>query len=798
MLNVVHSRRWLGILGFTLLLPCFSVSAQSLIPQLTRIDETEADIRLDGFVDEAVWQDLPVIDGMKVINPDTLADTPYDTHIRMFYTEQGIYVGVINYQPPGTLVARMTSRDTQLNRDGFVVSIDPSGEGLYGFMLRINLGDSMTDASLLPERRFNMQWDGSWNGRTQALDDGWSVEYFIPWSMMPLPQAGDVRQIGFYFERQVGHLGGEAWSNPALPRTVNEYMSAFDQYQLRDIEPRRQLTFYPFTSSIFDGVKHEVDSKVGTDIYWRPTTNSLLSATLNPDFGTVESDDVVVNLTAFETFFREKRTFFLEGQDIFNTSPRTSGRGGPGGPITMLNTRRISGAPDFNLPGGVDFIPTDLSAPTDLLGAVKLTGQVGNWRYGTLFASEDDSEVRGTDANGNRVVAQAIGRDFTIARLLYEDTSGGGRRSIGWMGTDISHPDIDATVNGVDMHYFSADNRVVVDAQLLHSDVDGITGAGGFADFSYRPQRGISHTLRATYIDDKLNINDLGFLTRNDQVNLDYSWSWNQSDIPGLRSRSTSIFTANQWNTDGRPVRLGIFWNRGYTYLNSNEFRYSFSVFPERVDDRLGRGTGDFQVPLRGGANFSYSTDVTQALSYSARISFDQDDLGPARIQTSAGITWRPDDQFSFALNLNYEDREALLVHRGEGNYISYESHQWSPRLETNYFITAKQQLRISLQWIALKAFEDRHWKVNPDKLQALQPVIDPGGADANFTINRLTFQARYRWEIAPLSDLFLVYTRGNNLPFDQVDEFSGLFQRAWNTPIVDSVAVKLRYRFGS
>jgi hypothetical protein len=281
-------------------------------------------------------------------------------------------------------------------------------------------------------------------------------------------------------------------------------------------------------------------------------------------------------------------------------------------------------------------------------------------------------------------------------------------------------------------------------------------------------------------------------------MSLEYSWSWNQSDIPGLRSRSTSIFTANQWNTDGRPVRLGVFWNRTYTYLNSNEFRYSFSVFPEQVDDRLGRGTGDFQVPLRGAANFSYNTDVTQALSYSARISFDQDDLGSSRSSAAAGITWRPNDRFSFALNLRYEDREALLVHRGEGNYISYESHQWSPRLETNYFITAKQQFRISLQWIALKAFEDRYWKVDPGKLGALQPVLDPAAANANFAINRLTFQARYRWEIPPLSDLFLVYTRGNSLPSNQFDEFSGLVRRAWNTPIVDSVAVKLRYRFGS
>lgn len=798
MLKVLICRLSASLVSTALLVAAIPAAAQNLMPQLSRIDETEANITLDGFVDEAVWQDLPVIDGMKVINPDTLADAPYETHVRIFYTERGIYVGAINYQPEGSLVARMTSRDTQLDRDGFVVGIDSSGEGLYGFFLRINLGDSMTDASLLPERRMNMQWDGSWNGRTQALEDGWSVEYFIPWSMMPLPKAGDTRQIGFYLERQVGHLGGEAWSNPPLPRTVNQYISAFTRYELRDIEPRRQLTFYPFASTVFDGVKHEVDSKVGTDIYWRPTTNSLLSATINPDFGTVESDDVVVNLTAFETFFPEKRTFFLEGQDVFNTSPRTSGRGGPGGPITMLNTRRIGGAPDYGLPDDVDFIPTDLSDPTDLLGAVKLTGQAGNWQYGTLFASEDDSEVTGVDQFGNEVEAYATGRDFAVARLLYEDTDGGGRRSIGWMGTDISHPDIDATVNGIDMHYFSADNKLVVDGQLLHSDVDGVTGAGGFADISFRPVRGISHTVRATYLDDTLDINDMGFLVRNDQMNLDYSWFKNESDIPELRERSTSIFVSNQWNTDGDPVRLGVFWNRDYTFLSNNSFDYSLRVFPERVDDRLGRGTGDFKVPLRFGARTGYKTDVTQAISWNVGLELNQDELGPARARSSAGITWRPDDRFSFDLSLSYEDREALLVHTGDGNYTSYESHQWAPRLEMNYFITAKQQIRISTQWIALKAFDDRYWQVNPDDLDFLQPIDDPVGADNDFVINRLTFQARYRWEIAPLSDLFLVYTRGNNLPVNEFDEFPGLFQRAWNSPIVDSVAFKLRYRFGS
>lgn len=779
-----------------------AAAASDALPRLTRIDEADAGVRLDGFVDEAVWRDLPVIDGMRVIDPDTLAETPYETRIRMFYTERGIYVGAVNRQPPGTLVARMTSRDVRLDRDGFVVGIDASGEGLYGYFLRINLGDSMTDGSVLPERRLNMQWDGPWNGRTQALEDGWSVEYFIPWSMMPLPRADGTRRIGFYFERQVGHLGGEAWSNPPLPRTVNQYLSAFERYELRDIEPRRQLTYYPFATAVFDGIRHELEAKIGSDIYWRPTTNTLLSATVNPDFGTVESDDVVVNLTAFETFFPEKRVFFLEGQDIFNTTPRAGGgnfRGrGPGGPVSLLNTRRIGGAADYDVPEGAEVVATDLSRPTELLGAAKLTGQTGNWRYGALFAAEDDPEISGALDDGTVVGIRATGRDFAVARLLYEDTSGGGRRSVGWMGTDVSHPGVDATVQAVDWHYFSNDSRWVVDGSAMFSDVDGARGAGVFADVGFRPRRGVNHMLRATYMDDELEINDLGFLSRNDQMNLDYSLFVSRSDVPGLRERTTSVFVTNQWNTAGRPVRLGLFWNRGYTFENFSSLDFSFRHFPPRVDDRLGGGTGDFRIPARWGFNAGYESDSARPVSVYAGVNLGQDELGPANVGADAGIAWRPSDRFSLDLNLSYTDREALLVHRGGGAYTSFEAHRWSPRVEANYFITAKQQLRFTMQWTGIKAFEDAFWQVNPARLERLRPVPDPGGEPDDFVISRLAFQARYRWEIAPLSDLFVVYTRGGNLPRDSFLGFRDLLERSWNQPVADAVAVKLRYRFGS
>ena len=783
-------------------LPLSELTAQDGIavqlPQITRIEQSDAEITIDGFIDEDVWKDLPVIDGMKVIDPDTLADTPYETHVRFFYTERGIYLSAMNFQPQETLMARMTSRDVRLERDGFVVAIDASGEGLYGFYLRINLGNSLTDATILPERTFNFQWDGPWLARTQALENGWSAEYYIPWSMMPLPQVDDDRKIGIYLERQVGHLQGEAWANPPLPGTVNQFLSAFEKYELKDIEPRRQLTYYPFASGIYDGVRDESTYKVGTEIFWRPTSNSLLSASLNPDFGNVESDDVVVNLTAFEVFFPERRVFFLEGQDVFNTSPRTSSRGGPGGPISLLNTRRIGGAAIHDVPDEVNVVPTDLSQPSELLGAVKLTGQSGNWRYGTLLASETESQIAGTLDDGTQVTLNAVGRDFSIARLLYEDTSSGGRRAIGWMGTNLSHPTIDATAHAVDMHYFSADNRFVIDTQIMHSNVDGKTGNGFLGDVAFRPRRGLQHGLRATYIDDTLDINELGFLTRNDQMNLDYNMFNIESDVPGLRQRTTSLFISNQWNTDGEPVRLGLFLNRGYNTLNNNTYDVSLRYFPELIDDRLGRGTGDFKVEGRYGLNLGFRTNPADKLAFNFDLNLDQDELGPARTGASARFTWRPNDRFSSDLRLDYTDREALLVHKGSGSYTSFESHQWAPQLEMNYFLNAWQQLRFTLQWTALKAFEDRFWQVDSQNLDFLQPVAKSDDDSDNFTISRLTFQARYRWEIAPLSDLFVVYTRGSNLPTDSFETFQDLLVQSWTDTIVDTLAIKLRYRFGS
>ena len=127
--------------------------------------ETAVEVSLDGRLDEAFWQGIPYYDEFMVAVPDLGSRGDYETHVRFFTTEKGLYVGAIMYQPPETLVSRYSVRDDFLDRDSFGVSLDTSGEGLVGYWFMIALSGNVQDGKILPERNYSRDWDGPWIGR---------------------------------------------------------------------------------------------------------------------------------------------------------------------------------------------------------------------------------------------------------------------------------------------------------------------------------------------------------------------------------------------------------------------------------------------------------------------------------------------------------------------------------------------------------------------------------------------------------------------------------------------------------
>jgi hypothetical protein len=196
---------------------------------------------------------------------------------------------------------------------------------------------------------------------------------------------------------------------------------------------------------------------------------------------------------------------------------------------------------------------------------------------------------------------------------------------------------------------------------------------------------------------------------------------------------------------------------------------------------------------------FNFRSDGARTFSYRLGARLQQEDIGGQKRSYSLDFEYQPTARFSAKLDLNYESSDGWLLHDTGTDFTRFNSERLRPKFELSYFFSAAQQLRISLQWIGIKAFERDRWQLLTRRgdltLDSREPSANAPGRD--FSISRLSFQARYRWELAPLSDLFLVYTRGSDLPSDVQTSFSDLFQDALDQALVDSLVFKLRYRFG-
>jgi hypothetical protein len=767
---------------------------------LLKKQHSEVNMKVDGLLDEPIWSSLPHMDDFYVIEPDTLVQGEYRTEAKFFYTEKGMYVGVHNEQPKDTLIARLSARDQFIARDSVSFTVDPGGAGLYGYWFGVNLGGTLQDGTVLPERQFSNQWDGPWNGASSEVEGGWNAEFFIPWSMMTMPDTdSNIRNMGIYMSRGVAHKN-ERWAFPALPRTRSVFLSQLRQVQIEKVNSKQQLTLYPYAASTYNNLNSDNpdEYKAGFDLFWRPTTNLQITATVNPDFGNVESDNVDVNLSAFETFFPERRAFFLEGFEIFEATPRARQRNGGGGnPTTLINTRRIGSRPLLPDVDDFELDTVERNQPSELFGAAKVTGQSGKFRYGVLTAFEEDTLLEG-ELNSLPLSLIQDGREFGAARLLYEDTSTGARRGIGWLSTIVDHPESKATVHAVDGHYLSRQGNLNTDAQIIYSDVDDVSGAGGFVDVQYNPARGREHRISFDYYDENLELNNFGFQQRNDLVGFRYAYKRVESGLSHIRSKETNFRLTHQYNNAGKLVRTGLFAFQERLLNNNNYTFMEFGYLPPRWDDVNSGGNGSFKIEDRFRAEAFYGTDRSKTLSTEYGISYSGEDIGGHSVTYELNVTWRPSDRFSIASFITYEDKEGWLIHDDDRDFTTFNTSLWRPRIETDFFFSARQQFRITLQWAGIKAFEDERWRVpiSDGKLIEAQRGLTDEARD--FSISRLTFQARYRWEIAPLSDLFVVYTRGSNVDSRPEDRYSDLLRASWTERLVDIFAIKLRYRVGT
>lgn len=789
---------------FTLLFPIFSLADAKADQAVAYRDASKINIKIDGHLNEAAWADIEPLGNMVIIDPATLDKPPHRTEIKIFQTERGLYAGVYAYQPADTLIQYLSSRDVRsLNRDQIFIALDNSGKGLYGHYFTINLGDSLNDGIVRPERIFSSNWDGPWYGASDIKDDGWVAEFFIPWHMMAMPKVADKnRRMGFYVSRQVAYLD-ERWSWPGLPASHGVFMSGLQGISLTTPKAQRNLKLKPYAAYNNDSATNQNRFRVGTDLTWRPAPYLQLSASLAPDFATVDNDEIVINLGALETLFSEKRSFFLEGQSIFETSPRTSPGYKSAGRLLLVNTRRIGAPPTAlsSIPTGFDEMQTDLLQPIDLYGAAKITGQQGSLRYGFLAAFEEDSKLRliPEDPSDSVRRVNVDGQSFVAGRLLYEKKAADHYRAFGWLGTSVQGNDRQAKVQAVDAHYLSSSGRWKLNGQLLHSDVNGVNGLGAAVDIEYVPRQNLEHFLQLDWFDKDLELNDFGYVRRNDQVGFFYGMEIFYPEVPKSKTISSIDIDGRMvqnWNQDGRLTRSGFFVEMTIGLEDLSELNLHAGYFPARWEDLASFGNGTFRLKKRGRADVNWRSDNSKKWISKLEYHLSGENLGGWSNKLVFALEVRPSHRLSLEFEMDYQKRNEWLIYTSGRDFTTYDSDHVGLQIKANFFTHAKSQFSTSLQWVGIDATASLNYRTPPTTGQLIRLPENAAGGGENFTISELIWQAKYRWEFSPLSELIIVYNYNAILSNSGSNSFSGLFSDALDEPLAKQLTVHLRYYF--
>jgi len=299
-------------------------------------------------------------------------------------------------------------------------------------------------------------------------------------------------------------------------------------------------------------------------------------------------------------------------------------------------------------------------------------------------------------------------------------------------------------------------------------------------------------------MDSHIDINDLGYMRRNDLRGFRYHFGMSKSNLNRVRKSNTFIMLDQKWNRDDQQIRSAIFVNQRFTLNNLMEMGFEIGMFPEAYDDRNAAGYGVYKVNNSGFYNLRMSTDSSRSLSAGVNVRRGGESAGGYNLGGGLHLTWRANNQMTLSANLGYLKRNGWLLHQGEGDFTTFDAKVWEPSINFDYFFNAKQQFRVSMQWVGIIAEEDEFFRTpdKPGELVERDPVA--GSTTDDFTISNLNIQVRYRWELAPLSDLFLVYTRTANPDTPINRDFTGLFRDALSDPVGEQLVLKLRYRLGS
>ena len=688
-----------AIVALLLATPASVSLAQSPDPTApeVRAVRATASITVDGVLSEASWQAVPAIAGFRQQRPNEGADPSQRTEVRLVYDDDALYVAARMFDSrPDSIIRMLSRRDTGMRSDWFSVYLDPYHDRRSGYYFRISAAGTLFDGTLFNDGGSDYSWDGVWEGRAKVDREGWTAEMRIPFSQLRFARA-DVQQWGINFSRSIAR-GFEEDYLVFSPSNESGFVSRFPTLVgLEQVSPGRAIEVVPYATSKAEYLQHDpldpfndgsrLTPNLGGDVRMALGTTLTLNATLNPDFGQVEVDPAVVNLSDVETFFPEKRPFFVEGSSIFSA--------GQQGASTYWNfnfpqptffySRRIGHAPQGSLPDVAEF--ADVPNGTTILGAAKVSGKLGQAvNFGTLHAltgresadlqNGDLSRVRGFEVepltyygvgrllkefperrHGLGLITTLTARRFEARRLEDEFNRASVTAAVdgwhfldrgqtwvlsGWAGgTRVTGSPVRITsLQTGSRHYYQRPDAASYEVDSAATSLSGL-GARVWLN----KQKG-NWTSNSGFglLSPGFELNDLGYSSRADVVNghagLGYRWT---KPTKHVKNHNVVGAAFGSRDFDGNVVDAGLYGEAFWWYTNNWVLDLSAAYNPETVNPRRGRG-GPLMLNEPGyELGLFMDTDGSRVRYYYLNLhSYTQPEENSWSWSIAPGMTWKP------------------------------------------------------------------------------------------------------------------------------------------------------------
>lgn len=806
-------------------------------------------LKLDGDLNDAAWANASVVTDFKQRDPKENAPPTFRTEARIAYDSTALYVAVQAFDSnPEKIVGLLTRRDDSSPSDWIRVIIDSYHDRRTAYEFAVNPAGVKEDSYWYDDGNQDYGWDAVWDVAVSKNDKGWRAEFRIPFSQLRFTNS-DSPVFGLGLVRQIGRLN-ESDSWPLIAKSHNGYVSQFGQLTgLKMSKPPKRLELVPYTVAQLDTTPAPTDGNplvntsdagvaLGMDMKYAVTPGLTLTATVNPDFGQVEADPAVVNLTAFETFFAERRPFFIEGSSSFNFDLDCN----DGQCSGLFYSRRIGRQPHLTPDIGDDQF-TSQPAQTTIIGAAKVTGRIGGFRVGALNAitGEENAIIASGPARTGQVVEPLTSYTVMRARKEFADQSSLGfmltstNRALGPGGTPV-HDSLAkaAYTGGVDLDWRLGKKYSITSywaGSSLHGDEAAIAsiqednvhsfqrpdsnyltydptrtslnGNAGFAAFNKISGERTRFNFNVGYKSPGFDVNDVGFLRRADQISQS-SWLQWRNDRPGNHVRSFR-FNLNQWSThnfDGDRLDLGGNINAHWVLRNNWDFGVGHTRIARTFDDRLTRG-GPGGYLDHGWSLWSYvDSDKRKRVGVGWFFGGGRFENGQTFLDFTPTVQVRPTTALTVIAGISidpHSDHAQWVEQDAAGNYVfgRLDQRTVSFTARVNYTITPTLTVQLYAQPFVSAGHYDQFKRLVDGRAASFANRYEPYAYDGNPDFNYRSFRSTnvLRWEYKPGSALFIVWQQGreNTADYGQFN-FSRDFGQVFSTPASNVFLVKMSY----